>query len=204
MTLSTFPGFAILALAILLTAPAAGQTGEPSRPAIDGCAWEKLSDAKVGLSAWVQRCDFGDRKIDMHFEGNTVVQKFSDGGEAEAVIQVFDLKDGETEEDGLNRIYAQHTDPAIAARCVAEDSSFMDPPAGVRRYSFIPDADYAAELKETATPDEVPEPACGDLGDWPDGIRYLEAHDNGRKLLFVIAGQDIPLFDEQTLELLAP
>jgi hypothetical protein len=117
---------------------------------------------------------------------------------------VFDLKEGETEEDGLNRVYAEHTDHATAARCVAEDASYMDPPAGVRRYSFVPNAAYAAELKKTAVADEVPEPACGDLGDWPDGIQYFEAHDGGHQILFVVAGQDTPLFDEQTLELLAP
>jgi hypothetical protein len=201
MTKSIFPGFALLALAALLSAPAAAQTGEPSRPADDGCKWEKLSDATLGLSAWVERCDYGDRQIDLHVEGNAVVQKYSDGGDAEPVIQVFDLKPGETEEAGLNRIYADHTDAAIAARCVAEDADFGPVPAGTRRYSFVPNAEYDAELQKSAVADEVPEPACGDLGDWPDGIQYFEAHDNAHKILFVVQGQDAPLFDEQTLQL---
>jgi hypothetical protein len=203
MTKSTFPGFALLALAVLLTAPASGQAGDPSRPAIDGCTWEKLSDAKVGLSAWVERCDFGDRKIDLHFEGNTVVQKFSDGGDAEPVIYVFDLKDGETADDGIDRIYDEHTDPAIATRCVAEDDAAVAP-EGVWRYHFIPDASYAAELAKSAIPDDVPEPACGDFGYWPDGIQYFEVHGDARKILFVVPGQDLPLFDAETLELLVP
>lgn len=201
MTKSALP-FALLALTVLFSVPASAQTGEPSRPADDGCAWEKLSDAKVGLSAWVERCDFGDRKIDLHFEGNAVVEKFSDGGDADPVIQVFALKDGETAETGLRRIYDEHTDPAIAARCVAEDATLSSPPAGVQRFSFVPNADYAAELAKTATPDEVPEPPCGDLGDWPDGIQYFEVHADASKILFVIEGQDAPLFDSQTLELL--
>ncbi|MET3898448.1 hypothetical protein ABIB57_002397 [Devosia sp. UYZn731] len=204
MTKFALPTFALLALTVLLSAPAFAQTGEPSRPADDRCAWEKLSDAKVGLSAWVERCDFGDRKIDLHFDGNTVVEKYSDGGDAEPVIQIFDLKDGETEEAGLNRIYAEHTDPATASRCVAADADYGTVPAGVRRYSFVPNAEYAAELEKSASPDELPEPPCGDLGEWPDGIQYFEAHDNAHKILFVIAGQDAPLFDEQTLELVSP
>ncbi|MEO8683354.1 MAG: hypothetical protein ABI414_00780 [Devosia sp.] len=202
MTKLTFSGFALLALAVLLTAPASGQTGEPSRPADDGCKWEKLSDAKVGLSAWVERCDFGDRKIDLHFEGNTVVQKFSDGGDAEPVIYVFDLKDGEDWERGMDRIFAENTDPAIAGRCVPEDA--LVAPAGVYRYHYIPLEDYEAELAKSAIPDEVPEPPCGDFGYWPDGIQYFEVHNDARKILFVVAGQDTPLFDEQTLELLVP
>ena len=202
MTKSTLPAFALLALTVLLSAPASAQTAEPSRPADDRCAWEKLSDAKVGLSAWVERCDYGDRKIDLHFEGNTVVQKFSDGGDGEPVIYVFDLKDGEDADAGLERIYDEHTDPAIAARCVAEDAAVA--PEGVWRYHYVPDAAYAAELAKTAIPDEVPEPACGDFGYWPDGIQYFEVHADARKILFVVAGQDTPLFDAETLELLAP
>jgi hypothetical protein len=69
MTKFTFPSLAMLALSAALISPASAQTGEPSRPAQEGCAWEKLSDAKVGLSAWVERCNFGDRKIDLHFQG---------------------------------------------------------------------------------------------------------------------------------------
>jgi hypothetical protein len=206
MTKSAFPGFALLALAVLLTAPASAQTGEPSRPAIDGCAWEKLSDASVGLSAWVQRCDFGNRQIDLHFEGSNVVQKFSDGGDPTPVIQVFDLKDGESAESALRRIYDEHTDAAIAARCVPVPASLTIPRAGVERFSFVPDKTYLAELDAAAIPDDVPEPACGDLGDWPDGIQYFEVHPESaaRKILFVTVGQDTPLFDEQTLELLVP
>ena len=40
----------------------------------------------------------------------------------------------------------------------------------------------------------------------PDGIRYFETHPQSaaRKFLFVRVGQDTPLFDEQSLELVAP
>jgi hypothetical protein len=202
MTKFALPGLALLALTVLLSAPASAQTGEPSRPADDRCAWEKLSDAKVGLAAWVERCDYGDRKIDLHFEGNTVVQKFSDGGDGEPVIYVFDLKDGEKWEDGIRRIFDEHTDPAIAPRCVPEDA--LVAPAGVGRFHFIPLEDFEAELAKTAIPDEVPEPPCGDFGYWPDGIQYFEVHYDARKILFVVAGQDTPLFDAETLELLTP
>ena len=50
---------AVLAL-LLLALPA----HPPSRPADKGCKWEKLSDQKLGLEAWVERCDYGGRKID--------------------------------------------------------------------------------------------------------------------------------------------
>ena len=37
---------------------------KPSRVPVKGCTWEHAADAQIGLDAWVQRCDFGDRKID--------------------------------------------------------------------------------------------------------------------------------------------
>ena len=202
MIKSTLPALTVLAMTALLSVSASAQTAEPSRPADEGCKWEKLSDAKVGLAAWVERCDYDDRKIDLHFEGNTVVQKFSDGGAGEPVIYVFDLKDGEEWEDGIRRIYDEHTDPAIAPRCVPEDA--LVAPAGVYRYHFIPLEDYEAELTRTAIPGDVPEPMCGDFGYWPDGIQYFEVHNDARKILFVVPGQDTPLFDAETLQILEP
>ena len=55
-------------------------------------------------------------------------------------------------------------------------------------------------MKET--PDDVPDNACGDFGESGDGIQYFETQDGARKVLFVRVGQDIPLFDEQTLRIL--
>jgi len=76
-------------------------------------------------------------------------------------------------------------------------------PAGIKRYTFSPDAAYAKELKALADPNEVPEPPCGDWGEMPDGIQYFEVPaGEGRKVLFVRVGQDEPLFDEQTLRVL--
>ena len=76
-------------------------------------------------------------------------------------------------------------------------------PAGVKRYTFSPDAAYAKELEALADPDEIPDPPCGDWGEMPDGIQYFEVPaGDGQKLLFVRVGQDEPLFDEQTLQVL--
>ncbi|RVB55284.1 hypothetical protein [Mesorhizobium sp. M7A.F.Ca.CA.002.03.2.1] len=76
-------------------------------------------------------------------------------------------------------------------------------PAGVKRYTFSPDAAYAKELKALASSDEIPEPPCGDWGEMPDGMQYFEVPaGEGYSLLFVRIGQDEPLFDEQTLRVL--
>ena len=101
------------------------------------------------------------------------------------------------------RLLLEKTDKAVSARCVLAPYTEGTAPAGVKRYTFNPDAAYAKELKAAAT-DEVPEPPCGDWGEMPDGIQYFEVPaGEGRKVLFVRAGQDEPLFDEQTLRVLS-
>ena len=205
----------IFAAAVLFAAAAGGVGAEkpaadrPSRKAVKGCRWEKLADAKVGLEAWVQRCDFGDRKIDFLFQGSSLAVRYSDGGgKPDALVDVIDLAPGETVEKGIRRVFDEKTDRAIASRCVLAPfhGAGMRTPRGAKRYTFVPDKAYAKEVKAKQDPNEVGDPACGDWGDMPDGIQYFEAHPGSpggaRKVLFVRYGQDEPLFDEMTLKLL--
>jgi len=187
-----------------LTAQA--QTSKPSRPAAKGCAWEKLSDAAVGLDAWGQRCDYGFRKIDFVFDGNALAERY-DGGKPDPLVEVLDLKPDESEQAGLTRLFGEHTDKALAAKCVLKPYKYYKAsPHGVKRYTFVPNATYQKQVDATQDPDEVGDPACGDWGDAPDGIQYFEvqaASKSALRVLFVRIGQDEPLFDEQTLKILS-
>ena len=187
------------------TAQQAGPRVEPSRPPVKGCAWEQLSDAAVGLAAWVQRCDFGFRKIDFLFKDRALAVRFSDGGSPDPLVEVFDLRAGESPQAGMKRVYAERTDAKLAARCMLVPYNAARPAPGARRYAFVPTAAYRKQLKATANPNEVGEPPCGDWGVAPDGIQYFEAHpaSKAREVLFVRVGQDEPLFDQQTLRPLA-
>jgi hypothetical protein len=192
---------ALTPLAALCATPGAA----PSRPAEKGCAWEKLTDQSLGLEAWVQRCDFGFRKIDLLVAGKSLSIHYSDGVQHEPLVDVYALEGDETPAAGITRVFKAHTDAKLAARCVlAPFKGEPRAPAGVQRYSFVPDAKFAKELKKTESPDEVGEPPCGEFGDAPDGIQYFEAQpaSGARAVLFVRYGQDTPLFDEQTLRLL--
>src|ERR1043165_7041393 len=165
----------------------------PSRPPDKGCKWEKFSNTSVGLEAWVERCDYGFRKIDFVAQGRSLAMRYSDGGKPENVIDVFDLLTGESGEAAVKRIFAAHTDKALAAKCVPRPfrSPGMTTPKDVKRYTFV--------LKNPPKEKEPPvgdarAPRCGDWGDSPDGIQYFEVHPT--KVFFVRVGQDIPLFDE--------
>ncbi|HZP66261.1 MAG TPA: hypothetical protein VFB32_08120 [Rudaea sp.] len=192
----------------LAAAAAPAPKDAPSRAAEKGCVWEKLGGPALGLEAWVQRCTFGSRKVDLFVRGNSVMIRYSDGGEPEPLIDVFELKPTETAEAGIARIFAERTiDKKLAAHCELKPYEGDDPaPAGAKRYTFLPDAVLKKEIDAQGEPDGVPDPPCGDWGDAPDGIQYFEAQPTGgaRHVMFVRAGQDEPLFDEKTLRLLPP
>jgi hypothetical protein len=189
---------ALLPFAFLLLASAAVADDHPSRPPVKGCKWEKASNATLGLEAWVQRCDFGFRKIDLFIKGSSLFVHYSDGGAPDPVVDVLPLLPNETAEAGMKRIFASHTAPKLAKRCVLAPYP-GDARPGAKRYTFLPDHAYQTEINKTAKSDEVGDPPCGDWGDAPDGIQYFEVQGDARKVLFVRVGQDESLFDEKTL-----
>ncbi len=192
-------------LAGMLIVAAASPASGPSRPALKGCAWEKLSDRAVGLEAWVERCDFGYRKIDLRFWKGSLAVHYSDGGgEPEPLVDVFDFLLRESPEAGIRRLFDARTPKDLAGRCMLAPDKDTKPPAGVKRYTFVPDKAYQKELAAKGEPDGVPDPPCGDFGESADGIGYWEAQPatGARRVLFVRVGQDEPLFDENTLKIL--
>ncbi len=197
---------AYLGACLLLLAGAAwAKKDAPSRPAVKGCNWEKLSNVDAGLDAWTQRCDFGFRKIDLYWNGSAIMIRYSDGGDPSALVEVFDLGASESIEAGIKRIFAEHTaDKSLVAQCKLAPYTAEKPPTGVKRYTFVPNATLRKQLAAKSSANEVPDPPCGDWGDAPDGIQYFEAQpaSGARKVLFVRVGQDEPLFDEKTLRLL--
>ena len=195
--------FAVVACSLFL-ATAIAAADRPSRPAFDKCAWRKLSDPALGLDVWVQRCTYAaNRTIDFAVQDHALVMHDSDGREPLTVIRLFDLQPGETPEQGLRRIFAAKTDKKIAKRCVLAPYKPAAKRADVKRYDFVPDKAYQKQL-DAVKDDGVPDPPCGDLGTQPDSIQYFEVQpaSGSRKVMLVDAGQDTPLFDEETLRLL--
>jgi len=206
-------GNSMLGIAMLVMSQLAfAQTtpSKPSRAAEKGCAWEKFSDATLGLDAWVQRCQFGKRKVDFVARDHALAERYSDSSDApELVIAILDLFPGEAPEHGIQRVFAERTDKKLVAQCVltpfhGETAGLGGvTPAGIKRYTFVPNAALAKALKAKADPNDVPAPPCGAWGEDPDGVQYFEVHPAGgvQKVLFVRLGQDEPLFDEATLKL---
>src|SRR5258708_10900424 len=118
------------ALLLVVSLPAGAAAGGPSRKPVKGCAWRKISDAALGLEAWVQRCDFGFRKIDFQVAKTALLIRWSDGGgTTERVVEVLDLVKGETPEAGIRRILALPTDNKGPARCAPRPHTPRTAPA---------------------------------------------------------------------------
>jgi len=196
----------IFASALLMSNSVFAEADAPSRPPVKDCKWVKLSNESVGLAAWVQECDFGFRKINFVFQEKSLAISYSDSGKPDPVIDVIDLLPYETIETGLRRHFFTHTDKSIAKRCVLATYPGAKPTAGTKRYTFLPNAEYRKQLKAKASPDVIGEPPCGEWGAAPDGVQYFEVWPKGtvRKVLFVREGQDEPLFDERSLQLISP
>jgi hypothetical protein len=194
----------LVSLFVVAIASAALAEDRPSRPPEKGCRWEKLSNPALGFEVWVQRCDFGFRKIDLFIKGSSLFSRYSDGGVPDALVDILPLLPGETAEAGIKRIFAAHTDKRLVKRCVLAPYG-GDKRPGANRYTFVPDHAFRKELDAKANPDEVGDPPCGDWGDAPDGIQYFEVQpaSGAHNVLFVRVGQDEPLFDEKTLRLFA-
>jgi hypothetical protein len=160
-----------------------------------GCRWETFSDPTLGLEASVQRCELRGRTIDFLTQGRSLAIRYSDGGKPEPVIDVFDLRDGESPEAGVRRIWAEHTPKKVVAQCVMKPYDGPQAP-GRQRWTFVP------RVPPKTANGDIPDPQCGDYGDDADTVQYWETQPGARRVLFVRAGQDEPLFDENTLRIL--
>ncbi len=199
---------ALLLVSAFMAPPriARAQTGAPSRAPQKGCKWERATDKTAGFAAWVERCDFGNRKIHLYIKGNALMQQYSDAGATpDALIESFALQPNEAVDAGVRRVYLAHTTKAISDKCVIAPYTLGKAAADAKRFTFVPNAAYAKSLKAKQDPNDIPEPPCGDWGIAPDGQQFFEAWpmNTVRRLLFVRVGQDTPLFDEMTLQLLA-
>ena len=87
------------------------------------------------------------------------MQQYSDGGaSADTLIESFSLRPNEGPEAGVRRVYRAHTGKGIGDKCVMAPFTVAKAPAGVKWFTFVPNAAYRKALKATQKPDEVPEP----------------------------------------------
>jgi hypothetical protein len=195
---------AVLLLGMLTMTTAVMAKDAPSRAAQKDCAWEKINDATLGLDAWVERCDFRGRKVNLYAKGNALMLHFSDGGEDETLIETFPMQPDEKPEAAIKRVFTEHTsDKDLVARCQVKPYKSEDAALkGAKVYTVLPNAALQKELDKKNDPGDIPDPPCGDWGDMPDSEQYYQVQDGANRIMIVRAGQDEPMFDQKTLRLL--
>ncbi len=196
---------AVLLLSTILLpslAAAAALPAKPSRTSFTQCRWDKVSDPGVGLAAWAMTCQYDDRVIDHRLHDGGLWEHYSAGEKDLRLVEVIPLEKGEDARAAITRHFRARTDTRFVGRCEIAPSPEKSKRKGVTRYTFVPDAAYAKEVEKNSRPDEVGDPPCGDYGESPDGIAYYEAQAGSGAVLFVVVGQDDPLFDQETLTIL--
>lgn len=204
------------ALALLVGAAAVSPAQEPlpgaSRPPEKGCVWARLAAPGLGLELLYQKCGLGFRAIDYSASAKDglvyeVVREAATGKlSQEPRIQVFAKKADENISAAIKRVASKRQSSRERKHCdvAAKTLDFLD--ATKRAYVLVPDDELAAILAKKAG-DGVPPPACGPLGDQPDGLGYFEYHpdESVTRFAYVDFGQDEhPLFDERSLTFLPP
>jgi len=108
---------------------------------------EKISDATLALDAWVQRCDFGFRRSNLFVKQKRNHEPVFPTGVIPTRRRGPGLKEGESPESGIKRVFAEHTpDKNLVARCVLAPNRDDKPPKGVQRFTFVPDKAFQKEL----------------------------------------------------------
>ena len=180
---------------------------QPSRLPDEGCVWKQFENKSIGFSFLYEYCDLGSRTIDYKQNENKIMQVWKDKDNKEdsyPVIEIFNTNPKETSTDALKRIFISKLDEYSSKHCIVTSSSdIYDREVaipGVERLTIIPDEEYSKKLgiieKETT---DVLNPPCGDYGFLLDDQSYFEFHkDNPNMFIWVLSGQDTPLFDEQS------
>jgi hypothetical protein len=195
------------ALVLVLAAVASARAAEPSRAPEKGCVWTRLSTPGFGLELLYQKCDLGFRTIDYAavLKDGTVYEVFYETAthqrSREPRIQLFEKSPDENIQAAIRRVAAKKQTRRERKHCdvQAKTLDFLD--AEKRAYVLSPDDELAAVLANKAG-DGVPPPACGPMGDQPDGLGYFEYHpdESAKRFAYVDFGQeDHPSFDERSL-----
>lgn len=167
----------------------------PTQKAHEGFQWEVVSGA--GLKFWAQYNPNIHVITDDILQEAIVENKDSLYHSKRTVIKIFPLENGKIE-DVLNLLAAK---PGWdhSQTCKFQKQTCGKIRQGVTRYVLVPDGDYARQYERQSAQEPIPS-TCNGWGVGNSGMRYFEIHDNQPdKALFIEIGQDMPLFDPESI-----
>ncbi len=184
---------------------------QPSRKAWTeyGCVWEAYIDDHKGLKLWYQNCSQPSAHYVLSWNNDILEQhrpsddvKFG----SSTVLEMYTKPVQYTIEQAIADQFISKSEKAERDNCrVVKDDT---PPArpGVEYYRIIPTDSYEKLVIEAFNKKNpnggIPyDTICGEHGKWASGDAYFEYHpiEAPNRFLFVVVGQDEPLFDEKSI-----
>jgi hypothetical protein len=201
--------FKHLLAGLLCLTPVAALAAEPSRPAEQGCAWEPFESAELGIKLLVQDCTDANAHYvfsarDGWLEQHRPADDTTFG--APRIVRILTKSADQPIEAAIREQFiATLTDQQAKASCkVARVKQSAVKGAGKQLFELVPTGAYAKKIDRELSK-EPRDFGCGDYGKGQSTV-YFEYHpaESKTKFLWVDAGQDAPLFDENSLAFLTP
>jgi hypothetical protein len=195
------------ALVCLLSIPA--QAMQPSRPVEQGygCVWQPFESAALGIRLLVQNCTDPNIHYEFSAKGDWLEQhRPSDPvtyGPARIIRVLQKLADERIEAAIARQFVATLDDKAARASCKVRP--FKNPEvkgAGKLLFTILPTGAYARKIDKELH--ELPRDfGCDEFGAG-QSTAYFEYHpaESRTTFLYVNAGQDEPLFDQASIEII--
>jgi hypothetical protein len=200
-----WPSIPLVALVLALRPAAAA---EPSRPPDQGCSWETFESTELGIRLLVENCADPSMHYVFSTNGDWLEQhRPSDDRtfNSHQVIRVITKPADQPIEAAIRQQFiATLTDKEARASCKvapAKDTTVRS--AGKILFEIVPTGAYARKILRQLK-DEPRDFGCGDYGKGQATL-YFEYHpaESKTKYLWVDAGQDEPLFDQNSLAIIA-
>jgi hypothetical protein len=182
-----------------------GQTadGAPAMPVYNteksSCVWSWKAGKGIGL--WTEDCQFESGRWDVAYdEGSDLFALRVDAGDPFPVVRHWRKDGGLSPEQLLPELKANGL-VLDDAECVFEVSAEQAAPAGWTQWHVKPIGKRKAAY-DAQPADEVPEPACGELGYAVDFIGFFMVHKNHpNRVVYVNLGQDGTMIDLPSITL---
>jgi hypothetical protein len=163
------------------------------------CSWVWKQGKGIGL--WTEDCQFDSGRWDVAYDdANDLFALRVDAGDPFPVVRHWRKDGGLTPEQLLPDLKAKGL-VLDDAECVFEVSSVQAAPAGWTQWHVMPIGKRKAAY-DAQPADEVPEPACGELGYAVDFIGFFMVHkDHADRVVYVNLGQDGTMIDLPSITL---